>query len=45
MDNPRGLLGIRMMDKVPNERISELCRVTKELDERIDEGVLLIIIP
>ena len=40
MDNLRGLLGIRKMDKVPNARIRKLCRVTKEVDERIDEGVL-----
>ena len=33
-DNLRGL------DKVPNARIRELCRVTKGEDERIDEGVL-----
>ena len=25
---------------VPNERIRELCRVTKVVDERIDEDVL-----
>ena len=41
MDNLRGFLGIRMMDKVPNARIRELCGVTKGLDERIDKGVLL----
>ena len=29
MDNLRGLLGIRRMDKVPNARIRELCGVTK----------------
>ena len=40
MDNLRGLLGIRMTDRVPNARIKELCRVKKGLDERIDEGVL-----
>ena len=28
------------MDKVPNAWISELCGVTEEMDERIDEGVL-----
>ena len=27
------------MDKIPDVRIRELCRVT-EVDERIDEGVL-----
>ena len=41
MDNLRELLGIRMMDMVPNARIRELCGVKKGLEERIDEGVLL----
>ena len=40
MDNLTGLLGIRRMDKVPNARIRELCRVTEGVDEKIDEGVL-----
>ena len=40
MDNLRGLLGIRGMDRVLNARIRELCGVRKSLDERIDEGVL-----
>ena len=40
MDNPRGLLGIRRMDRVPNAQIRELCIVNKGLDERIDEGIL-----
>ena len=40
MDNLRGFLGIRMMDRVLNVQIWELCRVKKGLDERIDEGVL-----
>ena len=40
MDNLRGLLGIRRMGKVPSGRITELCRVTKEVEERINEGVL-----
>ena len=40
MDNPRGLIGIRSMDRVPNARTRELCGVRKGLDERIDEGVL-----
>ena len=39
MENPRGLVGIRGMDKVPNARIRELCRV-KGLDDKINEGVL-----
>ena len=40
MDNLRGLVCIRMMDRVPNARIRELCGVKKGLDEGIDEGVL-----
>ena len=40
MDNLRGLLGIRRVDRVPNARIRELCGVKKGLDERIDEGVV-----
>ena len=40
MDNLRGLIGIRRMDRVPNAHIRELWGVKKGLDERIDEGVL-----
>ena len=40
MDNLRGLLGIRRLDKVPNARLRQLCGVTKGVDEKIDEGVL-----
>ena len=40
MDNLRALLGIRIMDKVPNAQIRELCGVTKGVDERIDEDIL-----
>ena len=40
IDNFRGLLGIRRMDKVPNAWIRQLCGVTKGVDEKIDEGVL-----
>ena len=40
MDNFRGLLGIRRMDRVPNARMRELCRVKKGLEDRTDEGVL-----
>ena len=40
LDNLRGLIGIRRMDRVPNARIMELCGVKKGLDERFDEGVL-----
>ena len=39
MDNLRGLLGIRRMDRVPNAWIRELCKVKKSLDVRIDEGM------
>ena len=37
MNNSRGLLGIKRMDRAPNARIKELCGVTKGVDERIDE--------
>ena len=40
MDNLRGLLGIKKMDRVLNERIRKLFGVNKGLDERIDESVL-----
>ena len=40
MDNLRGFLGIRRMDRVPNARIMESFGVTKGVDERIGEGVL-----
>ena len=40
MDILRGLLGVKRMDRFPDARIRELCRVRKGLDKRIDEGVL-----
>ena len=40
MDNLRGLLGIRRMDRVLNAQIRDLCGVKKGLDERINEGML-----
>ena len=40
MDNHRGLLGIKRMDRVPNSRIRELCGAKKGLEERIDEFML-----
>ena len=40
LDNLRGLLSIRRMDKVPNAWIRQLCGVTKGVDEKIDEIVL-----
>ena len=40
MDNLRGFLDIRRVDRVSNARIMELCGVKKRLDERIDEGLL-----
>ena len=36
MDNLRGPLGIRRMDKVSNARIRQLCGLTKGGDEKID---------
>ena len=40
IDNLRGLIGIRGMDRVQNALIRELCRRKKGLDERTDEGVI-----
>ena len=40
MDNLRGLLGIKRMDRVPNIQIREFCGVEKRLDERIGEAIL-----
>ena len=40
MDSLRGLMGIRRMDRVPNARTRELCGMRKDIDEKIDEGVL-----
>ena len=40
MDNLRGLLGIRRKDRASNARTRNLCRVTKGVDERINEGDL-----
>ena len=40
IDNLRGLLGIRRMDKVPNAWMRYLCGVTIVVDKRIDEDVL-----
>ena len=45
MDDLRGLLSIRRMDRVPNARIRELCRVTKGVDEKMDEGALRCFAP
>ena len=39
MDNLRGLLGIRRVDRIPNAQVRELCEVTKGVEERIKEGV------
>ena len=39
MENLRGVMGTRRMDKVLNAQIRQLCGVTKEVDEKIDEGV------
>ena len=39
MDNLRGLLGIRKIDRVPNTWIRESCRV-RGLGEKIDKSVL-----
>ena len=39
MNNLKGLLGVRRMDRIPYARMRELCRVRKGPDERIDEGI------
>ena len=39
MDNLRGLLSIRRMDKVPNTGKRQLCGVTESVDEKIDECI------
>ena len=40
MNNIRGLLGVRRMDEVQNAQIRQLCRVTKGVEEKIDEDIL-----
>ena len=40
MNNLRGLLSIRRMNKVPNAWIRQLCGVTKVVDKKIDKVVL-----
>ena len=39
MDNFRRLLGVERMDRIQNARVRELCKVTKYVNERTDEGV------
>src|SRR5678815_191057 len=40
MDNLRGVLGVKRIDKMRNERIRELCGVKKGVKERINESTL-----
>ena len=40
MDNIRGLLGIRRMDRVPNARIREFCGKTKGVANRENIGLI-----
>src|SRR5678815_4314459 len=40
MDNLRGVLGVRRIDKMRNERIREMCGVKKWVNERINESML-----
>src|SRR5678815_1535115 len=40
MENLRGMLGVRRIDKMSNERIRELCGVKKGINERINESML-----
>ena len=40
MDNLRGMLGVKRINKVRNERIREWCGVKKGVNERINESML-----
>src|SRR5678815_5117333 len=40
MDNLRGVLGVKRIDKMRNELIRELCGVKKGVNERINESTL-----
>ena len=40
IDNLRGLVGIRRIDKNPNARIRQLCGVAKVVNKKINESVL-----
>jgi hypothetical protein len=40
MDNLRGILGVRRIDKMRNEHIRELCGVKKGVNEKINENIL-----
>ena len=40
MDNLRGLLGIRRMDRVQKTRMRKLCEVIKGVRKKTNEGVL-----
>src|SRR5678815_4553858 len=40
MDNLRGVLGVKRIDKMRNESIRELCGVKKGVNERINESTL-----
>src|SRR5678815_5288590 len=40
MNNLRGVLGVRRIDKMRNERIREMCGVKKGVNERINESML-----
>src|SRR5678815_4819944 len=39
-DSLRGILGVRRIDKMRNERIRDLCGVKKGVNERINESML-----
>src|SRR5678815_4290715 len=40
MDNLMGMLGVRRIDKIRNERMRVLCGVKKGVNERINENML-----
>ena len=41
MNNIRGLLGIRRVNRTPNAWIREFCRVMKGVDKRIEKNFIL----
>ena len=42
MNNPRGLLSIRGMDREPKAEIRKMYRVIKGVDKRKDESSLMV---
>ena len=40
MDNLKGLLGIRRIDRIPNSKVKEICDLKKAVDKRTEESAL-----